>query len=71
MSKYQYFVGIHGEEQGPLHLEDISRLLQDGSLTRDDWVWWPGQKTWQPLWTIYPPSVDLSPEAAPTPRIKI
>lgn len=60
MSKFKYFIGVGGQAQGPLHLEEIAKKIGEGSLDRNDWVWWPTQPAWLPLWTIYPAGISIS-----------
>jgi len=54
-----------GESIGPYSKADLGQMVQKGELTRESWVWTPGQDGWQPaedtelaeLFTVMPPPV--------------
>lgn len=41
-----YFVVINGQQVGPLHLQDIKRMLQDGQVNHQTLIWKQGMSDW-------------------------
>ncbi|HEY2738752.1 MAG TPA: CD225/dispanin family protein [Thermoanaerobaculia bacterium] len=50
-----------GQQQGPISDEQIKRMVQDGSLGKEDLVWREGMASWQPAGEV--PGLEF---AAPT-----
>lgn len=42
----QFFMAVNGQQQGPLGLQQLQQLLQQGSFTRDTMVWKQGMQAW-------------------------
>jgi len=74
-----WYYASQGQQQGPVSDEQLQRMIQDGSLTRDDLVWREGMAAWQPAGEVAgldfpprptylpppPPPADASPYAPP------
>lgn len=44
----EWYYGDGGQRHGPVSIEDLRNLIQDGSLKRDTLVWKEGLETWVP-----------------------
>jgi hypothetical protein len=55
----QWFVQQAGKQHGPMSLDEMENLIQQGYLRRDNFVWRPGLQDWVPAAQI--------PELFPTP----
>ena len=44
--KASYFVVINNQQVGPLHLQDIKKMLQDGQINRQTLIWKQGMSDW-------------------------
>ncbi|MEM9343984.1 MAG: SPFH domain-containing protein [Pseudomonadota bacterium] len=62
--EHVWHVAENGETKGPFSKADLGRMAGDGSLTRDTYVWTPGQDGWMKaddvaelaqLFTVLPP----------------
>lgn len=42
----EYFVVINNQQVGPLHLQDIKRMLQDGQVNHQTLIWKQGMSDW-------------------------
>lgn len=42
----EYFVVINNRQVGPLHLQDIKRMLQDGQVNHQTLIWKQGMSDW-------------------------
>ncbi|WP_024972610.1 DUF4339 domain-containing protein [Ralstonia pickettii] len=42
-----YYVVLDGKQAGPFSEQEVSRLIVDGKVTKDTYVWRPGMATWQ------------------------
>jgi hypothetical protein len=42
-----YHVILDGKPAGPCSAQDLSRLLNEGKINKDSYVWRPGMSTWQ------------------------
>jgi len=60
-----------GQQQGPISDEQIKRMVQDGSLGKEDLVWREGMASWQPAGEVpglaFPAPVFTPPPASPSP----
>lgn len=55
----ELYLHKNGEQVGPFTEEQISSMINDGSLSRDDITWHEGLTDWQPLHTVF----DITPIA--------
>ena len=42
----QFFIAVNGQQQGPLTLQALQQMVQQGSVTRDTLVWKQGMPAW-------------------------
>lgn len=49
----ELYLHKNGEQVGPFTEEQISSMINDGSLSRDDITWHEGLTEWQPLHTVF------------------
>ena len=45
----EWFFGLDGNEQGPFNLQQAERLIRQGKITRDHFVWQEGLPDWLPI----------------------
>lgn len=43
----QYFIGVHGESDGPYSLEAVEKKLLSGEITKDTLIWTQGMDGWE------------------------
>jgi uncharacterized protein (TIGR00266 family) len=56
-----YYADAEGTQQGPVSLEDLESLLNEGIVTTETLVWYEGLEEWQPL----AQALNLTAEPAP------
>lgn len=62
----QWYYAWKGEKLGPVPLEEMQRLVEDGALERGDLVWTSGMKDWQPAGSVE--ALDFPEEPPPLPE---
>ncbi len=64
-----FFVLVDGEQKGPLNEDEITKLIVDGKITKETFVWIPGSQGWafaskindvNKLFLLTPPSPPLN-----------
>ena len=62
--EHVWHIAENGQTRGPFSKASLGRMAQDGALTRDRYVWTPGQDGWMraedvaelaQLFTVLPP----------------
>ena len=48
----QYYIAVNGVQEGPLSLEAIEAMIQEGKMTPDTLVWTQGMQQWEKAGTI-------------------
>jgi hypothetical protein len=61
--EHVWHVAKDGQTSGPFSKASLGKMVADGALERESWVWTPGQDGWKPaedtelaeLFTVAPP----------------
>jgi hypothetical protein len=64
----KWFYLLENEQVGPVSREDLMRLLQEGTLTPDVYVWAEGLAQWQPASAIPELGGQAAAEGQPAPK---
>lgn len=74
--KVQYFLGIDGEQVGPLSKEEVLQKIYLKEVQETDMIWWEGEEEWFALWEtdLYKKREtfweEMKPEPAPEPKVE-
>mgnify|MGYP003580541835 CR=1 FL=1 len=60
-----WYYSFNGEQFGPVALDELRQLAEDGVLSPRDLVWHAGQTEWQPAGTV--PELPFAQEPPPLP----
>lgn len=44
-----YYVGINGQQVGPLHESELITMIKNRSVSKDTLAWMPGMPAWKPI----------------------
>jgi hypothetical protein len=47
-----YLIAIDGQSYGPYDMEQLPQIVEQGSLTRETFVWKEGMESWEAAGTI-------------------
>jgi hypothetical protein len=60
-----YLLARGGQQKGPYSIEDLQRMMGEGSAAAADLVWREGMPTWVPLISVLPVATAASPGVPP------
>ena len=67
-----YYAAFDGEPKGPYSFDEIRKMIRDGRITRDTFIWKPQMQDWDHAAQIaeLQPLVCLTPPPVPAPTEK-
>ena len=47
-----YFVLINNDKLGPLNIQEVRKMFQEGKINRQTWIWKQGMQDWDRMENI-------------------
>lgn len=67
MNQQLYYFELNGQQSGPIELQQLAGMIQNGAVSLDTRVWTEGMPNWAPFASLFPNMIRATPPLPPFP----